>query len=192
MDPHQSFPLFLRLAGRRVLVAGGGPVAAQRVAQLAAAGARVVVVAPEVRPEIPPLASEVHLRPFEEGDLDGAWLAVAAAPPAVNRHLSLAAEERRVFVNAVDDLSAATAWCAGVVRRDGVVLAISTEGRAPALAGLLRQALERVLPRDLARWSEVAVRLRTEWRAEAVPMAARRPRLLRALQALYAGPGGAP
>lgn len=180
-----SFPLFLRLERRRVLVVGGGAMAAQRVAQLAEAGAAVVVVAPEVRPEIPPLAAEVRRRPFRGGDLQGAWLAVAAATPEVNREVARAAEARRVFVNAVDDVASASAFCAGVVRKGGVTLAVSTEGRAPALAGLLREALAALLPDDLARWSALAASLRPGWKRDGVPLAERRPLLARAIQDLY-------
>ena len=182
----ELFPLFLRLEGRRALVVGGGAVAAQRVRQLAAAGARVVVVAPEVREEIAPHAAEVHARAFEESDLDGAWLAVAAATPAVNRAVSRAAEARRIFVNAVDDVASASAFSCGVVRRGGVVVALSTEGRAPALAGLLREALDALLPDDVERWTAEAERVRRAWKDAGVAMKERRPLLLRALNALYA------
>jgi uroporphyrin-III C-methyltransferase/precorrin-2 dehydrogenase/sirohydrochlorin ferrochelatase len=91
-----------------------------------------------------------------------------------------------VFVNAVDDPRRASAYLGGVVRRDGVTLAISTDGAAPALAGLLRQALEAVLPHDLAAWVEEARRQKLAWRRDAVPMGERRPALLRALNRLYA------
>jgi uroporphyrin-III C-methyltransferase/precorrin-2 dehydrogenase/sirohydrochlorin ferrochelatase len=179
-------PLFLKLEGRRVVVVGGGAVAAGRVRQLAEAGARVVVVAPEVRPEIAPLAAEVQRRPFADADLDGAWLAVAAATPLVNRAVAAAAEARRIFVNAVDDPDQASAYTGGVLRRGGVVVAISTEGQAPALAGLLREGLDALLPgEDVRRWVEAAAALRPAWKAEHVPLAARRPLLLEALNALY-------
>jgi uroporphyrin-III C-methyltransferase / precorrin-2 dehydrogenase / sirohydrochlorin ferrochelatase len=178
-------PLFLKLAGRRVVVVGGGPVAAAKVAALAGTGADLVVVAPEVRPEIAALGVQVQRRAFRPSDLDGAWLAVAAAPPEVNRAVGSAAEERRVFVNAVDDPRAATAYAGGVVRRDGVTVAISTGGRAPALAGLLREGIEALLPEQLGAWAERAESLRAGWRAEGVALADRRPRLLRALNELY-------
>ena len=76
-------------------------------------------------------------------------------------------------------------YLGGVVRRDGVTLAISTDGAAPALAGLLREALDSMLPGDLAVWSARAHEIRQSWRARGVPMDARRPELLEALNALY-------
>ena len=114
------------------------------------------------------------------------WFVVAAATPEVNRQVADAAESRHVFVNAVDDMASASAYLGGVVRKGGVTLAISTDGRAPALAGLLREGLETVLPDDLAKWQEAADAARRDWKADGVPMEARRPLLLRAINRLYA------
>jgi uroporphyrin-III C-methyltransferase/precorrin-2 dehydrogenase/sirohydrochlorin ferrochelatase len=180
------FPVFLKLDGRRVLVVGGGPVAASKIGALRAAGAHLHVVAPEVRREIVESGVAVDQRPFTPSDLDDAWLVVAAATPDVNREVARLAEARRVFVNAVDDPPNATAYLGGIVRRDGVTLAISTAGDAPALAGLLREALDAVLPADLGRWLQAARAARARWLADRVPMEARRPLLLQALNALYA------
>ena len=183
------FPVFLKLAGRRVLLVGGGRVALGKLAGLLAAGARVTVVAPEVRPEIEAADVTVLPRPFQPSDLDGAWLVVAAATPEANRQVAAAAAGRRVFVNAVDDPEPASAYTGGVLRRGGVTVAVSTAGRAPALAGLLREALEAVIPEDVGSWVEEASRLRERQRAEGVPMERRRPLLLEALNRLYARRG---
>src|SRR5882724_1250478 len=100
-------PLFLNLAGRRVLLVGGGPVAASKLRQLLASAADVHVVSPAVVEDIERAGASsavtISLRPFVPEDLDGVWLAVAAATPEVNRQVAEAAELRRVFVNAVDD-----------------------------------------------------------------------------------------
>jgi uroporphyrin-III C-methyltransferase/precorrin-2 dehydrogenase/sirohydrochlorin ferrochelatase len=181
----ELFPTFLKLAGRAVLVVGGGPVAASKLASLMAAGADVRVIAPAVAPEIARAGVHIETREFRPADLDGIWFVVAAAPPEVNRAVARAAESRQVFVNAVDDPAHASAYLGGVVRKQGVTLAISTDGRAPALAGLLREGLDAILPDDLHRWLEVADRSREDWRREQVPMASRRPRLLQAINALY-------
>ena len=179
------FPAFLHLRSRRVVVVGGGPVAASKLEALLAAGADVTVVAPEVRPEIDAAGVRIVRRPFQDADLDGAWWVVAAAPHAVNKQVLAAAEARRVFVNAVDDPEHATAYLGSVVRRDGVTVAISTDGRAPALAGLLREAFDAFLPRDLERWLTAADAARRAWKADSVPMERRRPRLLETLNQLY-------
>lgn len=180
------FPAFLLLEGRCALLVGGGPVAASKLSGLLAAGASVTVVAPQVLPALEQPGVQIARRPFQPADLDGCWFVVAAATPAVNREVAEAAEARHLFVNAVDDVRSASAYLGGVVRRGGVTVAISTGGRAPALAGLLREALESFLPDDLGAWTAEAERLRARWREEGVPMAARRPLLLRALQKLYA------
>ena len=180
------FPAFLKLEGRRVLVVGGGPVAASKIDGLLASGANVTVVAPSIRPEIARPGITLITRAFESSDLDGAWWVVAAAPPEVNRQVLLAAEPRCLFVNAVDDPPNATAYLGGVVRRSGVTIAISTDGRAPALAGLLREALDAFLPADLDEWMTVSDAARRAWRQDGVPMAERRPQLLEALNRLYA------
>ena len=181
-----TFPAFLDLTARHVVVVGGGPVAASKIETLLAAGARVTVVAPEIHPEIERAGVEIVRREFRGEDLDGAWWVVAAAPPAVNRQVRAAADARRVFVNAVDDPQNATAYLGGVVRRDGVTIAISTGGRAPALAGLLREALDAFLPREIDAWLQASDDARRVWRAQRTPMEARRPRLLAVLNALYA------
>ena len=183
----ELLPLFVNLAGREVLLVGGGRVAEAKLRQLLAAGARVRVVAPAMTSAIRDAAPDVHLfeRGFEPADLDGTWLAVAAATPEVNRAVADAAESRRVFVNAVDDPANATAFLSGVIRRDGVTLAISTSGDAPALTALLRESLDAVLPADLAAWMATAREERVVWRRDAVPMEQRKPLLLRALNAIY-------
>ena len=180
------FPVFLKLAGRRVLVVGGGPVATSKIGALVAARAEITVIAPVMTARIDASPVTRHRREFRPDDVEGAWLVVAAATPEVNREVARAAEARGVFVNAVDDPPNATAYLGGVVRRAGVTLAISTNGQAPALAGLLREALDAVLPADLDRWVAEARAIRPRWIAKRVPMADRRPQLLRALNALYA------
>ena len=180
------FPVFLKLAGRSVVIVGGGRVATAKLSGLLDADARVTVVAPEVSRTIAESGVTIRCRPFEASDLDEAWLVVAAAPRAVNRAVAAAAENRRVFVNAVDDPPNDSAYLGGVVRQGGVTVAISTDGQAPALAGLIRQALETLLPeKEVKRWLSVARDQRAMWVATGVPMEQRRPLLLRALDSLY-------
>ena len=183
------FPVFLKLEGRPVLVVGAGPVAAGKVRPLVDAGARVTVVAPDVVDAIAAMAPEIAIvrRAFEPDDVDGAWYVVAAAPPEVNRAVARAAESRCLFVNAVDDLESASAYAGAIVQKAGVTIAMSTDGEAPALAGLMREALEVLLPEDLDKWMASAQEARRGWLAQGVPMAERRPMLLQALNELYEG-----
>jgi uroporphyrin-III C-methyltransferase/precorrin-2 dehydrogenase/sirohydrochlorin ferrochelatase len=187
-------PLFVDLAGRRVLLVGGGAVAAGKLRQLLATDAHVHVVAPLVLADVEQMIRladvQISRRAFQPSDLDDVWFVVAAATPDVNRAVADAAESRCVFVNAVDDPVNASAYLSGVVRRDDVTIAISTSGDAPALTSLVREALDAVLPHDMAQWIETAREQRTAWRRDRVPMGARKPLLLRALNDRYCVPCG--
>jgi uroporphyrin-III C-methyltransferase / precorrin-2 dehydrogenase / sirohydrochlorin ferrochelatase len=185
MSNRELFPVFLRLTGRPVLVVGGGTVAASKLEGLRRAGASVTVIAPSIAPDIAASGARVERRRFRPSDLDGQWFVVSAAPRAVNRAVMRAAASRRLFVNAVDDPEHASAYLGGVVHRDGVTVAISTHGLAPALAGLLREGLDAMLPADLGRWMTQARWLRRRQRRAGVPMTERRPQLLDALTRLY-------
>jgi uroporphyrin-III C-methyltransferase / precorrin-2 dehydrogenase / sirohydrochlorin ferrochelatase len=192
VSPSSSFfPVFLRLTGRRVLLVGAGPVGASKLQGLLDAGALITVVAPDIVPDIEQAAVRhadaitLQKRAFEVSDLDGVWYVVAAATPAVNRAVAQAAEARQLFVNAVDDPPNATAYLGGVLRRGGVTVAISTDGHAPALAGLLREGLDALLPQELDEWLDEARAVRKKWLADGVPMEERRPLLLQTLNDIY-------
>ena len=188
---HSLYPTFLKLAGRRVLLVGAGNIATAKLGPLLAAGADVTVVAPAVDDRIAAAAElapiTVRRRAFTPTDLDDVWFVVAASTAAVNAEVANAAEARRVLVLAVDDVDNATAYGAGTLRRGGVTIAVSTEGRAPALAGLLREGLEALVPEEIGDWVETARALRAGWRREGVPHVRRRPLLLAALNQLYVG-----
>ncbi len=137
---HPPYPAGLRLAGRRVVVVGGGNVAQRRVPTLIAAGARVVVVSPEVTPAIEGMVGEIEWvrRGFEASDLDETWYVVAATDrPDVNAAVSVAAEERRIFCVRSDDGTAATAWTPASGRHDGVTVAV-LGNREPRRSAALR------------------------------------------------------
>jgi uroporphyrin-III C-methyltransferase/precorrin-2 dehydrogenase/sirohydrochlorin ferrochelatase len=139
------YPLGLRLTGRRVLVAGGGAVAARRVPALLAAGADVVLVSPSATPALAGLAAAGrlgwHRRPFTDTDADGAWLLVAATDDrAANAAVSAAAEARRIFCVRADDAAAATAWTPTVARHDEMTVAV-LGGGDPRRSARLRDAV---------------------------------------------------
>ena len=182
-------PLFVTLSGRPVLVVGGGAVAASKIATLVSTGAAITVVAPTIVESIVQAGVRTEQRAFRETDLEGVWFVVAAATPGVNAEVARAAEVRRVFVNAVDDPPNATAYLGGVVRRSDATIAISTGGRAPALAGLLREGLDAILPADevVAGWLAQGDALKRQWRSAGVPMADRRPQLAEAIATRYCG-----
>jgi len=174
-------PLFLDLEGRDVLVVGAGEVAARKIDELVTAKARVRVVAPRVHEAIDASAVSIHARGFEERDVEGTWLVIAATnDDGVQRAVAEACQKARVFCVAVDDPKNASAYGGGVVRRGPTTIAISTSGEAPALARLLREIIEEMLPGD--DWLETARALREKWKSDGTPMGSRFAELVRAFK----------
>jgi uroporphyrin-III C-methyltransferase/precorrin-2 dehydrogenase/sirohydrochlorin ferrochelatase len=133
----EIYPLGLRLSGRRVVVVGGGRVAARRIAGLLRAGARVRVVAPEVTAAVEGYAADGHVkwvaRAYRPGDLAGAWYAVAATDVAqVNAAVAAEAEQARVFCSRADDAAASTAWTPAVGGHGGVLVSVLSSGAGEA------------------------------------------------------------
>ncbi len=145
MTPAPTFPLTLRVAGRRVLVVGGGHVATRRALALLEAGAVVVVVAPESEAAIVEAADAGrltwHPRGYADGDLDGAWLVVTATGvPAVDDRVLADAEARQTWCVKGGDPERASAWVPAVARVDDVLVAV-TAGRDPRRAANLRDGV---------------------------------------------------
>ncbi|MCW3838658.1 uroporphyrinogen-III C-methyltransferase [Micromonospora yasonensis] len=143
------YPLGLRLAGRRVVVVGGGAVATRRVPALLDAGADVLLVSPELTPALRAHvdAGRLHWEPrrFAPDDLDGAWLVqVAVDDQAAAAAVSAAAAERRVFCVRADDRTAATAWTPAVTRHGPVTVAV-LGGGDPRRAMAVRDAVRDLL-----------------------------------------------
>jgi siroheme synthase-like protein len=149
-------PLALDLNGRRVVVVGGGPVAQRKVAALLAAGAEVVVIAPELTAELAQLAQSGALawlpRPYQPGDLAGAWLVLAATNRGeVNRAVAAEAEAQRLWCNVAAPPQAGSCHVMAQVAREGVMIALATDGASPYAARRLRQIVEAAVPPELAR-----------------------------------------
>ena len=150
MDPTNQpppYPVGLRLAGRRVVVVGGGSVAQRRVPVLIGAGARVVVVSPQVTPALEGMADEVTLvlREFTEADLDEAWYVIAATDVAsVNARVLAAAEQRRIFCVRSDDAREASAWTMASGRYGEVTVGV-LGNREPRQSAALRDDIVEAL-----------------------------------------------
>jgi precorrin-2 dehydrogenase len=141
------FPILVDVDGRMVVVVGGGHVAERRARELLAAGGVVRVVSPEVGTGLAELAAEGELtvepRPYRQGDLEGAALAVAATDdPAVNRRVAADGRHAGVLVNRADAPEAGGFSVPAVLRRGDLTVAVATAGRAPGLAGAVRRRLE--------------------------------------------------
>lgn len=146
-DDFPTYPSGLRLAGRRVLVVGGGQVAQRRVPGLIAVGAEVALVSPVVTPAIEGLATAGEIaweqRAYAEGDVDGAWYVIAATDDtAVNEEVGAAAEAQRIFCVRADDATQATAWTPAVGRHAGVTVAVLGNRDPRRSAGVRDEILE--------------------------------------------------
>jgi uroporphyrin-III C-methyltransferase/precorrin-2 dehydrogenase/sirohydrochlorin ferrochelatase len=143
----EVYPLGLRLAGRRVVVVGGGRVAARRVAGLLRSGARVLVVSPEVTAAVEGYITagliDWTARRYEPGDLAEAWYAVAAADdPSVNAAVAAEAERARVFCSRADDAGTSTAWTPAVGTHSGVTVSVlGAEEADPRRSATVRDAV---------------------------------------------------
>jgi len=144
-DDFPPYPSGLRLAGRRVVVVGGGHVAQRRVPRLLAAGADVLVVSPVTTPAVDGLAQSGEItwreRGYQTGDLDGAWYVIAATDdPTVNAQVSTEADAQRTFCVRADDATQATAWTPAVGRHAGVTVAVLAN-REPRKSARVRDAI---------------------------------------------------
>jgi precorrin-2 dehydrogenase / sirohydrochlorin ferrochelatase len=165
--PSAMYPVNLAVAGRRCVVVGGGAVASRKVDGLTAAGAEVVVIAPSVDRSIR-ARDEVEIveRDYRRGDLEGAWLAVAATDdPEVNAAVHAEGEASRVWVNAADDPAACSFTLPAVLRRGPVQIAVSTSGHSPALAAWIRNQIGETLGPEVALLAEWLADAREEMKA---------------------------
>ena len=144
------YPLFLDLAGQPVVVIGAGKVATRKIRTLLAAPANVTVISPTASAAIRQFARADRVRwrrrRYRRGDLRGARLVIAATnDQAINELVCTEAKRRRLLVNCVAPPSAGNFIVPALVRRGGILLAISTGGASPAFAKQLRRELERFL-----------------------------------------------
>lgn len=160
-----------RLARRKVLVVGGGPVAEGKVEGLLDTGADLHVVSPDLTPRLADLhaggAFGWHRRTFDPADLRDAVLVFAATGDVeTNRLIHGHAKELGVVVNAVDDPERCDVTIPAVVRRGPVTVAITTDGVLPAGARFLREEIDRLLPADLGELVETGARIRRALRED--------------------------
>jgi siroheme synthase-like protein len=151
------FPAFLKLHSRRVLVVGGGSIAAQKIPGLLEAGAQVHVVSPKLAPQLTDWVRNQQItwspKPFEPEDLDGAFLVIAATSLRdLNESVYRECDRRNILCNAVDDIDHCHFYYGSVVQRGDLQIAISTNGKSPALAQRLRKELDEQFGPEYASW----------------------------------------
>jgi precorrin-2 dehydrogenase / sirohydrochlorin ferrochelatase len=166
-----SYPVNLVLEGRRVLVVGGGKVAAHKVAALVEAGAVVTVVAPEAVVAITSRPAVTHeARPYRSGEVEGYRLVVAATDdPAVNQAVYEDGEAAGVWVNVADEPERCSFTLPAVLRRGPVQLTASTGGTSPALAGWLRDRIDAAFGPELETIAETIAEERAAVKAAGRP-----------------------
>jgi uroporphyrin-III C-methyltransferase/precorrin-2 dehydrogenase/sirohydrochlorin ferrochelatase len=171
-------PLFVRIAGQRCVLVGGGEIARRRLTTLLAAGARVTVIALDANEDVRALCggdADLQLRPFEPEDVIGAMLVVAATDDVgVNRAVHAAASRHGALVNTVDDAALSNAIFPSIIDRDPVLVAVSTGGRSPTLARRVRTMIEARLPSGLSNVAAALGRWRDRVRDRFASVDARR------------------
>lgn len=161
----EFLPLFHKLQGSHVLVVGGGEIALRKSRLLVDAGALIRVVAPAVESQLDSLATgsggSVHLRGYQESDLDGCQLIIAATDDqALNAQVSADAKRRGMPVNVVDAPALCSVIFPAIVDRSPLVVAVSSGGDAPVLARLIRAKLETWIPSTYGELAGLAARFR--------------------------------
>ncbi|MGL5215367.1 MAG: siroheme synthase CysG [Aeromonas hydrophila] len=172
-------PIFCRLDNKPVLLVGGGEVAERKARLLLDAGAQLTVVAPELDPELAELAANGSIEwlagEFAPQQLTGKWLVVAATDRReVNALVYQSANQARIFANVVDDPKRSSFIMPSIIDRSPLMVAISSGGKAPVLARLLREKLEAMLPQHLGAVAAFAGSLRDRVKARFASMGERR------------------
>jgi precorrin-2 dehydrogenase/sirohydrochlorin ferrochelatase len=153
------YPLNLKLEGQLCVVVGGGAVGRRKIEGLLAAGARVRLIDPQ--PQNIPVGVEICWRPYRNGDLVGALLAIAASDDQnVNAAVATDARSAGILVNVVDDPSMGNVTLPAVLRRGELCVAVASDGGSPALSALVRDRLAEILGPEWETVLEIAAALR--------------------------------
>jgi len=179
------FPIFISLAGKNCLVIGGGQVAERKIADLSIYEANIKVISPEVEDRIRQWWSEGlvewQAREFMDADLDNVFMVfVATNDAAVNREVVEQCRYRRILVNAVDDPPNCDFYVPAVVRRNSLVVGISTEGKSPLYARKLKEQLEQLISEEYGQFVDIMGEQR-EYIKQVIPDIERRKKVFQAL-----------
>ncbi|HID8275504.1 siroheme synthase CysG [Proteus mirabilis] len=173
------FPIFCQLNNKPCLLVGGGEIAERKARLLMEAGAVISVVAPTFTPQFMQWQNEQRLQcfmaEFSVADLADKWLVIAATDnEQVNQHVYQQATEQRIFCNVVDSPQQASFIMPSVIDRSPIMVAISSGGKAPVLARILREKMEQWLPNSLGALAQLAGKLREQVKQRFATMSARR------------------
>ena len=179
MNPLSALPVFLRLRGRKAVLAGSGDAAAWKAELLAAAGADALILSPDPSPKLAELTARLGLRAerrvWREADLEGAIIAlIEASDEAEAERFRLAARRAGALVNAIDRPAFCDFSFGSIVERSPLVIGISTDGAAPVFAQAMRSRIEAMLPEALREWAKAA----RAWRERFAHLDLRRRRVI--------------
>jgi len=160
-----SLPIFMKVAGRRCVVIGGGDVATRKVMMLLKADAAIELISPELGHELADLLAAGKISYiqalFSPEQLDGAMLVIAATDDeATNLAVSIAAKARNIPVNVVDAPELCTFTSPSIVDRSPIIIAISSGGASPVLTRMIRAKIEALIPATYGRLSALAADFR--------------------------------
>jgi len=159
------YPIYVNLLGQLCVVVGGGKIAEGKVEGLLTAGAKVKIVSPDLTSYLRRLSKEnviEHLeRTYQTGDLAGAFMVICATDQVeINHKVWQEASANRQLVNVVDDTPRCNFIAPAILRKGDLTLAISTAGKAPALAVRLKERLQEQLGTEYERFLELSGQLR--------------------------------
>ena len=159
------YPVYIQLREQACVVIGGGKIAEGKVDGLLAVEAKVTVISPEITPRLQELAKHNQIayiaRTYQPGDLTGAFIVICATDRAeINHQVWREASANNQLVNVVDDTPRCNFIAPSILRKGDLTIAISTSGKAPALAVRLKERLQRELGPEYGRFLELAGQLR--------------------------------
>lgn len=150
------FPLYMNVTGQNCVVVGGGNIAARKIEKLLPFQANITVIAPSVCKEIAEnKAITIRKRTFQDSDADGAFLVIGATNDTqINSHIAEICRKKHIPVNIVDAPQLCSFYFPGIVRKEPVTVAISTDGAAPLLARYLRESIEEIIDDTVIKTAE--------------------------------------
>ena len=159
------YPVYIQMHEQPCIVIGGGKIAEGKVAGLLAVNAKVTIISPDLTPHLHELAKQNLMtyiaRTYQPGDLTGAFMVICATDHAeINQQVWQEATANQQLVNVVDDTPRCNFIAPSILRKGDLTIAISTSGKAPALAVRLKERLQRELGPEYERFLELAGKLR--------------------------------
>lgn len=159
------YPVYIQLRDQPCIVIGGGKIAEGKVDGLLAAEGNVTVISPELTPHLHDLAKQKQItylpRAYQTGDLTGAFMVICATDQTeINHQVWQEATANHQLVNVVDDTPRCNFIAPSILRKGDLTIAISTSGKAPALAVRLKERLQREIGPEYERFLKLAGELR--------------------------------